>query len=278
VTFTVVHPGVLTTVQDTGRVGYAHFGVARSGGMDAAAMRLANRLVGNTPETAVLEAVGGGLALQANGEVIVAVTGAYGPVDVSGRQEGRGVGLRLAAGDVLTLGQPVDGVRSYVAIRGGVDIEPVLGSRSHDQLGALGPAPLDSGDELPVGTASSEPVCFEQVPLPPIRRTVRVLPGPRRDWLAPTGWASLLNQHWVVQPSTNRTGLRLGGDPLAHRAGELPSEGMAPGFVQLPPDGQPIILGPDCGVTGGYPVIAVVAASDRDRLGQLAPGEVLRFS
>ena len=273
----VLHPGGFTSVQDSGRPGWAHYGVARSGAADRAAARLANRLVGNDEGAAMLETLAGGLTLVAEGDAVLALTGALCDVRVDGRLEGRGVALQVLDGQRLQVGPPLDGVRTYLAVRGGLAVDPVLGSRSYDQLGAIGPPPLAAGDLLPVGDLGRHPAWWEPVPLPAVERTLHVVPGPRCDWLAPFGWADLLARQWTVQPASNRTGVRLGGKPVARRAGELPSEGMLPGFVQLPPDGQPIVLGPDCGVTGGYPVVAVVVDGHLDRLAQLAPGDVVRF-
>lgn len=276
-TLRVLHPGGFTTTQDTGRPGWAHYGVARSGAADRAAARLANRLVGNDEGTAVLETLAGGLTLLAVGDAVLAVTGAVGDVRVQGRLEGRGVALQVLDGQRLEVGPLQDGLRSYVAVRGGLAVEPVLGSRSYDQLGAIGPPPLTAGDTLGVGELGRRPPWWEPVPLPRVERALDLIPGPRWDWLAPGGWTTLLARPWSVQPASNRTGVRLAGEPVTRRAGELPSEGMLPGFVQLPPDGQPIMLGPDCGVTGGYPVVAVVPDGHLDRLAQLAPGDVIRF-
>lgn len=273
----VLHPGGFTSVQDTGRPGWAHYGVARSGAADRAAARLANRLVGNDEGAAMLETLADGLILVAEGDAVLALTGALGEVRVEGRLEGRGVALQVLDGQRLQVGPPLDGVRTYLAVRGGLAVAPVLGSRSYDQLGAIGPLPLAVGDLLPVGGLGRRPAWWDPVPLPTVERTLHVVPGPRPDWLAHGGCADLLAQPWTVQPASNRTGVRLGGKQVMRRTGELPSEGMLPGFVQLPPDGQPIVLGPDCGVTGGYPVVAVVVDGHLDRLAQLAPGDVVRF-
>jgi biotin-dependent carboxylase-like uncharacterized protein len=276
--FLVHHPGPLTTVQDLGRRGRAHLGVPRSGAADRGSLRLANRLVGNPEDAAGLEALGGGLVLEATADQVVAVTGARCEVTVDDQPRGRNSALTLRAGQVLRLGPALAGLRAYVGLRGGVDVPPVLGSRSFDQLGALGPPPLVSGQHLSVGGIAQGPPVWEPVPAgdPSAAPALRVLPGPRLDWLD-GGLSALADGAWVVSPRSDRTGVRLDGGPLGRRTGDLSSEGTVVGGVQVPPDGKPILLGPDAGVTGGYPLVAVVIDADLDAIGQLAPGTPLRF-
>jgi biotin-dependent carboxylase-like uncharacterized protein len=165
-------------------------------------------------------------------------------------------------------------------VRGGVDVAPVLGSRSTDTLSGLGPAPLRAGDELPVGAlAGAEPfVDVAPVRAPSSSPVLRVLPGPRRDWLAPAAWTALTGAGWTVTTDSDRVGLRLGGPRLERaRDGELPSEGLVPGAVQVPPDGAPVLFLADHPVTGGYPVLAVVASADLPAAAQLRPGDRVRF-
>ena len=273
----VLTPGALTTVQDLGRRGLAHFGVARSGAADRAALRLANRLVGNHEGAAGLEVLGGGAAFEAGEDLVVAVTGAACDVLVDDSPQGRHVAVPLRAGQVVRLGPATKGIRVYVAARGGIDVPEVLGSRSYDQLGELGPPPLRQGDELAVGSAGGSAPVWEAIPIPalPAVPVLRVVPGPRDDWLHDLH--QLTQRDWLVRPDSDRTGVRLDGVPLGRREGELASEGVVPGSVQVPADGLPILLGPDAGVTGGYPVVAVVVDADLDLVGQLAPGSSLRF-
>jgi biotin-dependent carboxylase-like uncharacterized protein len=273
----VLEPGVFTTSQDLGRSGRAHLGVPRSGAADRASLRRANRLVGNSSGAAAWEVLLGGLRVEARGDVVLAVTGATVTVEVDDVLQGRDVALSLVKGQQLRIGRPTHGLRSYVAVRGGVDAAVVLGSRSYEQLGAIGPAPLRAGDIVRTGVDTAGPVYWSQVPSPeiPVQPALRFLPGTRADWL--TDEAALLASSWTVAASSDRTGTRLVGPPLARRAGELASEGLLPGAVQVPADGQPIILGPDAGVTGGYPVVAVVVDADLDLLGQLAPGVTVKF-
>ena len=276
----VLAPGPLATVQDDGRTGWASIGVPRSGAADRPAAALANRLVGNRPSAAVLEVTAGGLRMRAERTVLVAVTGAPAPLAVDGRPAPLNAPVTLRPGAVLSLGLPAVGLRSYVAVRGGLDVPAVLGSRSTDTLSGLGPAPVRAGDVLPVGTlAADEPIVdVAAVPPPADRPVLRVLPGPRRDWLEPAAWAALTSAQWTVTADSDRVGLRLSGPSLARaRADELPSEGLVPGAIQVPPDGAPVLFLADHPVTGGYPVLAVVVTADLPAAAQLRPGDVLRF-
>ena len=257
---TVLAPGPLTTVQDSGRLGQGALGIGRSGACDRASYRLANRLLGNADGVAVLEVTFGGLALRADTDVVVAVTGA----PCAGVPQNSPTAL--PAGGELRLGTPSTGLRTYVAVRGGFAVEPVLGSRSTDLLSGLGPAVVSAGDRLPVGlTAGEMPgVDVAAVPGPAAGNvSVRVLPGPRRDWFDEAMWARLLGQEYRVSSESNRVGVRLEGDPLERaRQGELPSEGMVRGALQVPPSGVPVLFLADHPVTGGYPVIAYVVDDD----------------
>ncbi|MFJ7239774.1 biotin-dependent carboxyltransferase family protein [Streptomyces olivaceus] len=278
--FTTVRSGALTTVQDAGRPGHAHLGVPRSGALDAPAMRLANRLLGNAPDTAVLETTLTGCALRPDRDVTAVVGGAYCPVTVGGRPAAWGAPVRVPAGSVLDVGAAVAGVRSYVAVAGGVAAEPVLGSRSTDLLSGLGPDPLRDGDVVAVGTAP------RQVPLPvaapwPGPAPELVLPvrlGPRADWFSPAALRTLSSGAYRVSPHSNRIGLRMEGPPLQHAStGELPSEGMVLGAVQVPPDGHPVVFLNDHPTTGGYPVVAVVLEPALAAAAQAAAGTPVRF-
>jgi biotin-dependent carboxylase-like uncharacterized protein len=276
----VLAPGPLATVQDAGRPGWASIGVTRSGAADREAAALAGRLVGNDPSAAVVEATAGGLRVRAGRTVLVAVTGAPAPVTVDGRPAPFAAPLTLRSGQTLGLGVPPVGLRSYLAVRGGIDVPPVLGSRSTDTLSGLGPAPLRPGDELPVGDlAGGEPfVDVAPVRAPASRPVLRVLPGPRRDWLIPAAWTALTGAGWTVSADSDRVGLRLSGPRLERaRTDELPSEGLVPGAVQVPPDGAPVLFLADHPVTGGYPVLAVVVTADLPAVAQLRPGDPVRF-
>jgi len=273
---TVVETGPLTTVQDTGRFGQGALGIGRSGACDRAAYRLANRMVGNDGGAAVLEATFGGLVLRADADTVLVTTGAR----CAGTPHN--APLTLAAGQHFALGAPVSGARTYVAVRGGIDVPKVLGSRSTDLLAGLGPDVLAAGDRLPIGH-SVRPmpgVDVAAVPEPEGGEVVvQLQPGPRRDWFTDDAWASLLSQRYTVTAQSNRIGLRLDGAPLERAiTRELPSEGMVRGALQIPSSGTPVLFLADHPVTGGYPVVGYVIDDDVDRCGQLRTGQTLRFT
>jgi biotin-dependent carboxylase-like uncharacterized protein len=272
----VLATGALTTVQDAGRPGLAALGVGRSGVCDRSSYRLANRLVGNPEDAAVLEVTFGGLHLRADDDLVVVTTGA--------RCEGswpHNAPTALRFGEELRLGTPTSGLRTYVAVRGGLTTDPVLGSRSTDVLSGLGPAIVTVGDVLTVGEPEFPPPGVDVAPVSdpePGVVTVQVAPGPRRDWFTDAAWASMVAQAYTVTSDSNRVGLRLDGDPLERsRTDELPSEGMVRGALQIPPSGKPVLFLADHPVTGGYPVIAYVVDEQVDRCGQLQPGQTLHL-
>lgn len=270
-----VGPSVL--LQDLGRPGLAHLGVPRGGALDAPAAALARRLVGGAEDDAVLEVLLGGLEVSASAGAWFAVTGAPCPVLVDGRAVGHARPEWLPAGSVLTLGTPASGLRSYLALDGGLQVDPVLGSRSTDTLAGVGPAPVRAGDRLPVGVRRGG---VRPVDVPPRRAggPLRLHPGPRADW-CDDPVAALCAGAWTVAADSDRVGLRLAGEPLRRTRGdELPSEGMVLGAVQVPPDGQPVVFLADHPPTGGYPVVAVVEPADLWRCAQVRPGEQVSFT
>lgn len=272
---TVLASGPLTTVQDGGRPGQAAWGIGRSGACDRTSYRLANRLVGNPEDGAVLEVTLGGLRLRADADVLVA-TGARCP----GKWPHNAPAF-LRAGEEMALGSPPIGLRTYVAVRGGFVLEPVLGSCSTDLLSGLGPPPLRPGTRLGIGVPAGGAPMVDVAPVAEPAAgdlTVRIGPGPRRDWFSDHAWATLTEQPYTVTVESNRVGLRLAGAPLDRiRTGELPSEGMVRGALQVPPSGNPVLFLADHPVTGGYPVIAYVVDADVDRCGQLRPGQAVRL-
>lgn len=288
----VLDPGPSCTVQDLGRPGLAGIGVPRSGAADRGALRLANRLVGNDETAAGLEATYGGLRARALVDLVVAVTGAWVPLTVSRSGQQRPAApfavLALSAGDELALGRPHAGLRSYLAVRGGLDVPEVLGSRCTDILsgiGPLGPGPVPAGVVLPVGPPSGPPPVVDHAPVshpsaaePSADVVLRVRLGPRQDWLTPAGLDTLLGAAWQVTAEANRVGVRLSGPALERsRTDELLSEGLVAGAVQVPASGQPVLFLADHPVTGGYPVVAVLRDADLDAAGQLAPGQRVRL-
>ncbi|MFD3375885.1 MULTISPECIES: biotin-dependent carboxyltransferase family protein [unclassified Streptomyces] len=276
----VVRAGALTTVQDQGRPGHAHLGVPRSGALDAPAAALVNRLVGNPPGAALLETTLNGCDVRPRSTVTVAVGGAPCPVTVDGRPAAWGAPVRVPAGALLSVGTAVSGVRSYVGVSGGVAVEPVLGSRSTDLLSGLGPPPLADGTVLPLGTPMTPHARVDVVPQPrpPTELVLRVTLGPRDDWFTTAAIRTLTTHTYRVSSASNRIGLRTEG-PALERAlpGELPSEGMVLGAIQVPPDGRPVVFLADHPTTGGYPVIAVVRPTDLPATAQATPGTPVRF-
>ncbi|WP_129310410.1 biotin-dependent carboxyltransferase family protein [Streptomyces sp. L2] len=276
----VVRAGVLTTVQDRGRPGYAHLGVPRSGALDAAAAALVNRLVGNPRDAAVLETTLTGCALRPRSTVTVAVGGAPCAVTVGGRPAAWGAPVVVPAGEVLDVGPATAGARAYVAVSGGVAVEPVLGSRATDLLSGLGPPPLAEGMVLPLGRPSGPPARVDAAPQPrpPAELVLRVALGPRDDWFTPEAVRGFTGRGYRVSSASNRIGLRTEGPALERaRPGELESEGMVLGAVQVPPDGRPVVFLADHPTTGGYPVIAVVRPADLAAAAQAVPGTPVRF-
>jgi biotin-dependent carboxylase-like uncharacterized protein len=271
----ILRPGPLTTVQDLGRPGYAHLGVGRSGAADRASLALANRLVGNAPTAAGLEITLGGLAARFHARATVALTGAPCP------GADHCCPIDLPAGTDLRLGVPAVGARTYLAVRGGIDVPPVFGSRATDLLGGIGPAPLTAGTRLPVGadTAGFPTVDLAPVAPPGPDATLRVIPGPRADWFTPDALRVLTAAPYQVTPDSNRIALRLDGAAVPRATdAELPTEGMAVGSIQVPADGQPVLFLADHPVTGGYPVLAVVSTAALGHAAQARPGSRLRFA
>ncbi|WP_418155048.1 biotin-dependent carboxyltransferase family protein [Actinoalloteichus caeruleus] len=281
--FDVLVAGPLTTVQDQGRPGYAAMGVPRSGAADQPSLELANRLVGNPASAAALELTFGGLAVRFRQAGLVALTGASCPMWLDGRPVGIHCAVPVLAGQVLRVGAPIAGLRAYLAVRGGVAVEPVLGSRSTDLLSGLGPPPLSTGQVLPVGSAGGSwpadvvaPVRW--LPSPADLVVLRVRLGPRDDWFPPEALTRLAHEEFRVTGESDRVGMRLAGPELRRSDGrELPSEGMVAGAVQVPPGGHPVLFLADHPVTGGYPVVAVVVSEDVPLAAQCVPGQRVRF-
>lgn len=288
-TLTVLQVGPGTSTQDLGRPGRSDTGLGAAGPADRGAAALANRMVGNRRDAAVLEALLGSVTLRSDAHLVAATTGAACPVEVTSR-DGRVRGAApyevvvLAPGDTLRIGAPAAGLRAYVAVRGGFAVEPVLGSRSWDSLARLGPPPVSVGDVLLVGDdAEGWPVVDAVAPplsaLPGEPVVLDVTPGPRDDWFTP-GWrATLTGQDHHVTPDSDRVGVRTtAATPLVRAVTrELPSEGVETGSLQVPPDGHPVLFLADHPVTGGYPVVAVLTPPAVDRAAQLRPGDAVRF-
>jgi biotin-dependent carboxylase-like uncharacterized protein len=281
ITLEILRTGPLALVEDLGRPGLAHVGVTRSGAADRWSHRLANRLVANPDDRATVEVTFGGFSARVHGgNVDVAVTGADVDPSVNGIPFGINSIHRIRDGEVLSLGAPRTGLRSYLAVRGGIAVDAVLGSRSYDVMSAIGPRPLQAGDILPVGANAGGYPELDQAPVSAIAENLielQVVPGPRDDWF--TDPDTLIHTDWVASDRSDRVGMRLEGRPLTHRwpDRQLPSEGATRGAIQVPPNGQPVILGPDHPVTGGYPVIGVVTDADADKVAQIRPGQTVRL-
>jgi biotin-dependent carboxylase-like uncharacterized protein len=276
----VVRAGALTTVQDLGRPGLAHLGVGRSGAADLGSLRLANRLVGNHEGAAALEITFGNFEARFDRAATIALAGAPCPVAVSGRQKFMHGPIHLREDDRLTIGVPTAGVRTYLAVSGGIAVPPVLGARSTDLLSGVGPEPVKAGMRLPVGDDPAELPCVDLAPVPPMPTEIvlRVRLGPRDDWFSPSALNTLTSQPYEVSPQSNRVGVRLTGPALDRsRPGELASEGMVTGAVQVPPSGNPVVFLADHPITGGYPVIGVVSEPDICLAAQARPGQLVRF-
>ncbi|MFB9908434.1 5-oxoprolinase subunit C family protein [Allokutzneria oryzae] len=275
----IVRPGPQALVQDLGRPGLAGLGVGRSGAADRRSLMLANRLVGNPETHAGVEITFGGLVVRFDEDALVAVTGAPCPLTAGVRAAGMYGPFRVRAGEELRFGRPGAGLRSYLAVRGGVDVPEVLGSRATDLLAGLGPDPLAEGTVLPIGRTALDYPCVDIAPQAPYpdQPVLRVLPGPRADWFVPDALESLCGGPYEVSPESNRIGVRLTGPRLHRPERELPPEAMVLGALQVPPSGQPILFLADHPVTGGYPVIGVVEPEDLHLAAQVRPGQRIRF-
>ncbi|KZE89326.1 5-oxoprolinase/urea amidolyase family protein [Microbacterium sp. TNHR37B] len=280
--FRVREPGLRATIQDQGRAGHVADGIASSGAFDRTALRTANRLVGNDEHAAGVEIALGGWRAVAEDDLWFAVTGGWGPVLLDGRPVDPYQAHPWPRGGELLVDRLAHGAYAYLAVRGGIVVPDVAGSRATDTLAGIGPEPLRAGDLIPVGERAPQRV--PALPLapwgPPGDDVIEVAlaAGPRADRFVPSALPLLFDAVWTVSHEADRVGLRLDGPALGRLDdAELPSEGMVPGALQVPPSGRPVVLGPDAPVTGGYPVIAVVTDDSRDLLAQARPGTRLRF-
>ena len=284
----VIVPGMLTTIQDQGRWGWQSRGVPVAGPMDPYCHRLANVLVGNQSDGATLEVTLVGPEVEFQDERIAAVTGAEFETTVDGREQPLNAPFPVSAGSVLRLGPRRRGARAYVAVGGGIASPAVLGSRAThlpSEMGGLNGRPLRAGDVLPLGKRGRESFPgrdqTEKTPdpfLPDGRATVRILPGPHADRLAPDALDVLQSAPYVLDASANRMGFRLHGARLRHAGdAEMLSDATPLGALQVPAAGEPILLMADRQTTGGYPSLATVISADIRLAGQLAPGDSIVF-
>ncbi len=282
----VLHPGLLTTVQDLGRTGYQRFGVSVSGAVDPRSAAVANILAGNPDGEAVLECTVLGPQLRFDAPAVIAVTGAdLGPA-LDGVPVENYRALRVQAGQTLRFTGPKCGCRAYLAVSGGLDVPEVMGSRStymKAKIGGWHGRKLEKGDVLPLRAPGTEPKALENRAIAPEFRgrseyTLRVVMGPQDDAFTPGGVSAFLSGVYTVTPEFDRMGCRMEGPEIEHAgSADILSDGIAFGAVQVPDSGQPIVMLADRQTTGGYTKIANVISADFRLLGQLKSGDRVRF-
>lgn len=278
-------PGLLTTVQDLGREGYGPMGVSASGAADPISLRIGNRLVDNPDGAAALEMtlVGGAFTFE-RAAVIAATGGDFGP-SLDGVALPMWTSIEIREGKTVRFGHSGSGARAYLCVRGGIAVEPFLGSASTHVLSALGGfegRALRKGDRVKLGAASSH---FRKTALSAKaleslqpRKVIRVTDGPQSDWFVESSWKALCGNTFRISEQSNRMGIRLEGPPIQLEASrEMITEGVSLGAIQVPPSGQPIILFVEQQTTGGYPKIANVISANLHSLGQLRPRDEIRF-
>ena len=277
-------PGLLTSVQDLGRFGHQASGVPVAGPMDAFSHRLANQLVGNDSQAAALEITLIGPELMIEAHTTMAITGAHFDVTCDDRPVAMGASFSVRAGSRLKFGRIHQGARAYLAVAGGVQTPAVLGSRAThlvSHMGGLSGRALVAGDRVPIaaGVAPRPHRKSAGLTLPSKGRALlRVLPGPQDHWFAPDALKTMTSVSFRISPRSNRMGYRLEGPPLPRvKDGELISEPLGIGAIQVPAAGEPILLMADRQTAGGYPKIGYVISADLPLAGQLAPGDFIEF-
>ena len=276
-------PGLFSSLQDFGRFGYQRFGISASGAMDTVAMRAANALIGNAPETAVVEITLVGPAFTVAAERCrIALAGADFPLSVNGRPAEGWRAHALAAGDRVEIGGARAGMRACLAVAGGFAVAPTLGSlstHSRSGIGGFQGRALQSGDRLPLAGAPPGPLLALAAEHQPRHDgPIRVVLGPQDDFFTAAGIASFLSADYRMTDRTDRMGAQLDGPPIEHAKGfNIVSDGIMNGSIQVPGNGRPLVLLADRQTTGGYPKIATVIAADLPRLAQRRPGEAIRF-
>lgn len=288
--FEVLRTGPQTLFQDRGRFGVLKMGVSPSGSFDRLSAARANHALGNSDNAPVLEILLGGLQLRALKDCVIIVTGVDCHVQVTNsagatRNDYSNSIIDIHCGDTITLGHAEYGLRAYLAVRGGFEVPVILGSSSTDVLSSIGPHAPKAGDILyqgqHIGDLHWHPL-LRRIPTLWNRTSqerLKVIMGPHCDWFSTETILDFLSQSFRVSPDSNRIGVRLEATtPILKKWDkELPSEGMVRGSIQIPPNGHPVVFGPDHPVTGGYPVIAVLTSRSCDRIAQLAPGQTLKF-
>jgi len=277
----IIRAGIFTTVQDLGRSGYRQLGVSQTGALDAPALRIGNLLVGNDENAAGLEITLGQFSTEFNRAGWIALTGAGCHAELDGQSLWTGWRYAVKPGQILTMKTPMRGMRSYLAVSGGIDVPEVLGSRSTDLktgFGGLDGRPLRDGDHLPVGNVWQEPKQSNGIKQLLFGNRVRALPGPEYQEFSAEARDAFWRTSWQLSPQSNRMGYRLHGHALKRETDrEMLSHGLLPGVVQVPHGGQPIVLMADAQTTGGYPRIACVIEADLYNLAQIRLGEPVHF-
>lgn len=283
----VIGAGALSLIQDLGRPGFQRFGVSVSGAMDAEALTLGNRLAGNPPGAAAVEVTLGGAEFEFLQDVVFALAGADFASTLDGVPVQNWQSFAGKAGARLKLGPALSGARGYVCLAGGIATAPVLGSRSThaaSRLGGINGRPLAAGDDLPAGRPGPDAAAGLQVPDALVPRylaelVVHVIPGPQQDSFSARGKEAFYGSRYTVTEKSDRQGVRFGGAPIESRDGryDIISDAVVAGSVQVPGDGQPIVLMADRQTTGGYAKIAVVRSVDLPALAQAIPGSTVRF-
>ena len=285
----VLAPGLHTTVQDLGRLGYQALGVPVSGALDGLSLRLANRLAGNRENAAALEMLYQGPTLEVEAESArVALAGGDATLELLGEatlKMGGGRSLRVSRGERFRVVAPSAASCCYLAVEGGIAVEPCLGSAATFTRGGFGGfegRALKAGDRLPLAQVSVEARAELSLPQPLPERgdeAIRVVLGPQADHFTEAALALLLESEFRISKDADRMGARLEGARLAHRGGyDIASDGIATGAIQVPGSGQAILLLADHQTTGGYPKIATVISADLPRVGRLRPGDAVRFA
>ena len=268
------------TLQDQGRIGYANIAVPTSGAFDQKSHQLANRLIGNFPNACASESLRGSFEFGTDSELVISATGAPASVQVDGREHEMFRSIFVPAGSVVSVSPGSLGMRTYLAIRGGIVGNQIMGSSSYDELSQIGTPPIKPGDKFSVENQVAGSITGDYIPGSVITglNTVELEAMPAPRWSGFSNSDILFTSEYQVTSSVNRVGLRLSGPALVWNSeSRLASEGVVTGAIQIPVDGMPLIFGPDHPTTGGYPVVAVVSRNSLDLLAQTAPGAVVRF-
>lgn len=289
--FEVLSPGFLTTVQDRGRLKYRRIGMPTAGALDQYSFRIANMLVGNNHESACLETTYNGPTLKVLQNTVIALTGALCNATINGEPMAQWKAIKVHSGDIISIGQALNGVRSYFSVAGGIDVPLLMESRStflRGKIGGMQGRTLKTGDEIKafMSSLNLETCCSNAIPEPykptwSSDITLRVILGPQDNHFSENGLATFFNSTYTITEESDRMGYRLHGDEIAYineKAGQIISDPIPLGAVQIPPSGQPIIMLMDAQTTGGYPKIATICTTDLRLIAQGKPGDKVHFT